>query len=786
MHLDGLLSSFMVLALVALLVALDSRKQGRWQWGALLTAGIAAGLAWLTRSPGLFLLPFAGLVGLPLWGKCFFGRAEQGCTPAEAARFLLNRLLLWGLIGGVTFFVLWPAMWVDPWGTLRAVLSAANEYAAEGHADPIFFNGTVYNGDPGFWFYPITWLWRVTPVVLIGVLLGVWALVSLHAARLPSRRASEGGALNPLPDVGEGRGGVRLNPLPTRLPSRRASEGGALNPLPASPASRGGANAPLSAPKGHPGEGRRGVRLVNSLPDVGEGWGGVRLGIATLLLLAILFMLFMNLGAKKFDRYLLPVYPALDLVAGLGWVGGAAWVRQRWSQQQVRFLAKAAIAVVLVAQVGLVLPHYPYYLTYYNPLLGGGKRASTIMQIGRGEGANLAAHSLNQLSANPQSLTVASSFPNGPFSYFFQGRTVPHTFWPLADYAVVYTQDFQRQMPSPRQIVWFEGLSPIEQITLHGIEYARIYDLHTAPMPPFVTTWSQGDIAQIRLNAYELTAGSVQPGEALRTTFYLENLAPLADDLNVLVRLVGADGGEIARSEGWPWGAPTSTWQPGEIWPDGHTLQIPAMAAPGHYRLELGFYTPVSQATLAATQMATAKSLSDLVPLDFIQVGEQRAVPALPLAVPYQVGELATLIGYTADTSTGRQIDIGRTPLLPGENLDLTLFWQVQQSTQTDYTAFVHVVDSTGAMLTQQDQQPTTGFLPTSLWPKGQVIADRYTLTIPDGAALGTYQIHVGLYDLATLARLPVQQAGSAMGDNVPLTRLVVALSRMEELKGRE
>ncbi|MEZ4614308.1 MAG: hypothetical protein R2867_02165 [Caldilineaceae bacterium] len=97
-------------------------------------------------------------------------------------------------------------------------------------------------------------------------------------------------------------------------------------------------------------------------------------------------------------------------------------------------------------------------------------------------------------------------------------------------------------------------------------------------------------------------------------------------------------------------------------------------------------------------------------------------------------------MGYTTETSTGRQIDIRRVPLLPGEDLQLSLFWQVEQSTQTDYTAFVHIVDSNGQMLTQHDSQPVRGLLPTSLWHKGQMVVDTYTLTIPAGAALGNTQ----------------------------------------------
>ncbi len=725
MHLDGLLSSFMLLSVVGLLVALGDNERPRWRWFALIAAGIAAGLAWLTRSPGLFLLPFALLIGVTVWLQAYFGRARKDRRAMwRSALRILAILTIWALLAALTFVLLWPAMWVDPVGTLQQVLSAANDYATEGHADPIFFNGTIYNGDPGFWFYPITWLWRATPPVLVGLILALGGLI-VGVVRAQAFRGRPTKILSTQPVAG---------PSPERLPKERLR----------------------------------------------------RWSIFLLLLFAVGFCLFMNVGAKKFDRYVLPIYGALDLAAGLGWVMVAGWAHRRWLGRWVQWGAPVVVGIVLFIQLSLALPHYPYYLTYYNPWLGGGAAAVDVMQIGRGEGADQAARLLTRMiGENGGDVTalppVVSTFPNGPFSYFYGGQTLPPTFWPLADYAVLYTQDWQRLMPSARQVAWLTGLAPLAQITLRDIPYARIYSLRDAPTPPFVTTWAQAEQPQIRLNAYELTAGALWPGEALRTTFYFENLAPIADNLNVLVRLVGQDGDEIARADGWPWGAPTSTWQPGVVWPDGHTLTVPPDTAPGYYRLDVGFYTPESQAPLHATQPATGATLPDLVGLDFVQVGQPARDPAIVLDPPYQLGNLATLIGYTSATSTGRRIDVGRTPLLPGEALELTLFWRSEASSNIDYSSFIHVLDGNGNFLTQQDGQPTGGFLPTSLWRPGQVIADTHHLAIPPGAPLGEYAIKVGLYDLATLTRLPVQRGRQAIGDTIDLTRLVVALSAMAE-----
>jgi len=96
----------------------------------------------------------------------------------------------------------------------------------------------------------------------------------------------------------------------------------------------------------------------------------------------------------------------------------------------------------------------------------------------------------------------------------------------------------------------------------------------------------------IRLGAHTLPQSAVQPGATVAVVFYLQNIQPLSANLNILVRLLRADDQEYWRAEGWPWGAATSDWQPGAIWPDGHQINLPATMPPGCYRLDVSFYNP--------------------------------------------------------------------------------------------------------------------------------------------------------------------------------------------------
>ena len=184
--------------------------------------------------------------------------------------------------------------------------------------------------------------------------------------------------------------------------------------------------------------------------------GRVRDTVGALLIYALGFMLFMNIGAKKFDRYLLPSYLPMELIAGVGWTVALNLASRRGAKKgTLRFLPLAAGSVI-VAQALFALPTFPYYLTYYNPVLGGAARAPEVMMIGWGEGADEAGRYLDA-KADAAQLRVASGYTNGPLSYFFRGQTLPLTFWHDADYAAVFVQDWQRQLPSRKSAAYFNS-----------------------------------------------------------------------------------------------------------------------------------------------------------------------------------------------------------------------------------------------------------------------------------------------------------------------------------------
>lgn len=120
-----------------------------------------------------------------------------------------------------------------------------------------------------------------------------------------------------------------------------------------------------------------------------------------------------------------------------------------------------------------------------------------------------------------------------------------------------------------------------------------------------------------------------------------------------------------------------------------------------------------------------------------------------PVAI---LGNEAALLTYQRDG-----------PLLHGATVRLTIYWQCLQPMETDYTVFVHVVDSEGIIWGQSDGMPANGERPTSSWELGEIIGDRYELSIDSRGPSEGYAVELGMYVQDTGVRLPVSIGGTAV-----------------------
>lgn len=186
LHLDGLLTILMLLSALYLMLYVE-KGHGRF----LLYSAIFFGLALLTKSPSLFLLPFATLY----LSVSNLRHPEEGAALRERlleqGRLFLRvglTLVAWlGIAVGIVF-LLFPALWVQPGETLRFMGGNVMRHLVQYHIHPTFFAGEVYvENNPGILYYGATLLWRTTFVTLPMFLLAcVLAVKGLLREKRPS------------------------------------------------------------------------------------------------------------------------------------------------------------------------------------------------------------------------------------------------------------------------------------------------------------------------------------------------------------------------------------------------------------------------------------------------------------------------------------------------------------------------------------------------------------------------------------------------------------------------
>jgi hypothetical protein len=114
-------------------------------------------------------------------------------------------------------------------------------------------------------------------------------------------------------------------------------------------------------------------------------------------------------------------------------------------------------------------------------------------------------------------------------------------------------------------------------------------------------------------------------------------------------------------------------------------------------------------------------------------------------SVDAQIGDAITLVGY----------DLSAEEVQPGETLTVTLVWRAEAIPESDYTAFVHLVDEGGNLVAQDDHPPLEGEYRTSFWGRGDIIRDTYHLTVDASHPPCTCTFLIGLYSPQGKVRVP-------------------------------
>lgn len=502
LHPDGFQAIFVTLSFLTLLIHLEKDPATtplRARTGWLLASGGLGGLAFLSKSPSLALIPFVGLM--------FIAQHSRGRDIKKTIMRTARDSALWGAAAITVFVALWPAAWVALPDVLLTVLSKGMEYVLEVHGYGSFFFGHI-SSDPGPLYYPIALLLRSTPLELLGLLTSMYLL------------------------------------------ARRKIDGPAW-------------------------------RVVLSA-----------------LLFGCIFTMVLSIGHKKWDRYILSIQPLLNVVAAVGLSHLAGLLPSN---------RRAALSVtVTVVGMPLLALHAPYYITYFNPLLGGTRAASNTLPIGWGEGLELAAEYLNQ-KPGAEEMTVSSWYGES-FAPFFDGHTVFYMESKAGalegEYTVFYINQLQRQFPDSHILDYFDYCCIVEKrIRLNGVDFVVIRQgpgmQHRAD-DPVNAVKGVAHLLGYSFPAHPPPHPGGQPrlkasrGETLEVNLYWEILGPVEEGTSVYGYVLAPGGHEVCGATmqvKYPPGPPTG-WERGEIIEGEIDLTIPPDTTPGDYTFEVRLLHP--------------------------------------------------------------------------------------------------------------------------------------------------------------------------------------------------
>ncbi|MEA2020160.1 MAG: hypothetical protein U9M98_00315 [Patescibacteria group bacterium] len=401
-HLDGLLSMFMFVSVLALLCYFEfSGNQNREvsggdegqpipqlrrlnrtaafpsprgfcgpsPWGfpcsgfpllvCLMLSAVFAGLALLTKSTALFLIPFVGLFVLlelflkrvrPAASLISEVKSAETLEVFPAASLWKEYFLsfgIWILVLAATFTAFWPVMWVQPLKTLQLYYSGITLEGFGGHGNYFFGQRTT---DPGPLFYLMSLWIRLSPWLLVLV---VYEVFSCTAKTLRSLCQKE-------------KLGVVLK--------------------------------------------KKGLTVAFSL-------------------FVILFYIFISVPSKKLERYSLPLYPALAVLGGVGLYNAkkilVVWLKRfelGFSNLKQVLISRFNVVVALllfVAFMGSTRGLFPDYLAYRSPLAEGLEGTVGIIQPDWVFGASRVGEFFNSLEL--EKTPVVYTFNPGQFRLFLPG-----------------------------------------------------------------------------------------------------------------------------------------------------------------------------------------------------------------------------------------------------------------------------------------------------------------------------------------------------------------------------
>ncbi len=245
----------------------------------------------------------------------------------------------------------------------------------------------------------------------------------------------------------------------------------------------------------------------------------------------------------------------------------------------------------------------------------------------------------------------------------------------------------------------------------------------------------------------------------LRFTLYWLVLQPTdRDDYSIFVHLLD--------QWGFRWGEegffdyPSAQWAPGDIIINGKEIDVEPGAPPGEYQALVGVYSASLDSRLPRLDEDPSTSSGQggkvvgttiaLGPAMLSKPEEPPTVESLAIQNPRQedLGGKIAFLGYDRDGDTARS----------GESIYLALYWQARQDLDEDYNVVIGLRGAGGPSTSSGRgdvwvlwaDRPVHGTYPTTNWTAGEIIKDRYGLTIGQDVPDGDYELELMLLHRVT------------------------------------
>lgn len=243
----------------------------------------------------------------------------------------------------------------------------------------------------------------------------------------------------------------------------------------------------------------------------------------------------------------------------------------------------------------------------------------------------------------------------------------------------------------------------------------------------------------VTLRGYKIDRDTVQPGQPLNIDLYWEVTGQPPGNYLLFVHLLDEIGTMVAQRDTHPGlgNFPSSQWQPGDRFIESFQLYLPETAyTHTTAELSIGLYAPEGY-RLGITQ-ADGTYLGDALPLATVAV--EPASADYPNPLDQNFNNEARLVGYKYNT---RQLN-------PGDELDVTLYWEALPDLKTDYIIRVRLLDASGAVVDSANTLIEDGRYNGAAWLVGEHIQDSHTLALKPDLVPGSYQIYAALIDFVT------------------------------------